>query len=65
MSARFLAAALLISTVWYGWQWQSSELSLGAMLLRVSVWSVIASLVGKIVGIAASKWHAHKYRIKE
>jgi hypothetical protein len=65
MSARFLAAALVISAVWYGWRWQSSGLSLGAMLLWILVWSVLASLAGKIVGIAASKWHAHKSPIKE
>jgi len=65
MSARFLAAAQLISMVWYGWRWHSSGLSLGDMLLWILVWSVLASFAGKIVGIAASKWHAHKSAIKE
>ena len=65
MSARFLATALLISTVWYGWQWQSSGLSLGAMLLRILVWSVLAAFAGKVVGIAASRSRAHQSSIKE
>src|SRR3974377_1079153 len=42
MGARFLAAALLISTVWYAWLWESSHLSVGAVLVRVSVWLLLA-----------------------
>jgi hypothetical protein len=56
MGARCLAAALIISTVWYAWQWQSSSLSIEAALVRVLVWSFLAAAVGKTVAaVAASR----------
>lgn len=55
MGARFLAAALIASILWYAWRWQSSGLSVGAVVIRVSAWSFLASGIGKVVGIAASR----------
>jgi hypothetical protein len=52
MGERFLAAALVIATLWYGWQWQTAGLSLEAMVVGVSAWSFLAAGAGKIVGIA-------------
>lgn len=51
MGARFLGATLALSTIWYGWHWRSSGLSLGSSALRVMLLSFGAALVGKIVGI--------------
>jgi hypothetical protein len=34
MSARFLAAALLLSLLWYGWRWRSVPLSATGVTLR-------------------------------
>lgn len=65
MGARFLAAALLISTVWYVWPWESSHLSVGAVLVRVSLWSLLAAGTGKIVGIVASRKRARGRSIKK
>jgi hypothetical protein len=59
MGARFLAGALLISTIWYAWRWESSDLSVSAALARTIVWSLLAATAGKIVGIVASRKRRH------
>jgi hypothetical protein len=55
MGARFLAAALLLSTLWYTLRWHSSGLSIKAVLIRISVISFLSAGVGKVIGIVASK----------
>lgn len=55
MGARFLTAALLLSTAWYVWRWQAAGLSVEAAVARISVWSFLAAGVGKFVGIALSR----------
>ncbi len=53
MGARFLAVALVLATVWYAWQWHTSTLTLKAVLLRIFLWSFLAAIAGKSVGIVA------------
>jgi hypothetical protein len=54
MSARFLAAGLIASTVWYVLGGHSSGLSIGAISLRVMFWSFLAACIGKIIGIVSN-----------
>jgi hypothetical protein len=51
MGARFLAVALVFASAWYAWHWHSSVLSVWAILLRALLWSSLAAVAGKIVGI--------------
>lgn len=55
MGARFLAAALVLSTLWYLWRWHSGGVSGKTALLRIALISFLAAGAGKAVGIAASK----------
>jgi hypothetical protein len=57
MGARFLAAALLISTAWYAWRWQATGMAADVAVFWVGVWSFAAACTGKIVGIAAARLH--------
>ncbi len=60
MGARFLAVALVVASAWYAWYWHSFMLSIWAIVLRVLGWSLLASIVGKIVGILAFRFHQRK-----
>ncbi len=51
MGTAFVGVGLLVSTVWYGWQWHLSTLPFRTMVLRVITWSVAAGFAGKMVGI--------------
>jgi hypothetical protein len=55
MGARFLAAALLISTAWYAWRWQATGMAADVAIFWVGVWSFAAAFVGKLVGIVAAR----------
>ena len=52
MGAKFLAAGLIASVGWYGWQWHTHALAFGAACWRVIVISFAAAVAGKFVGIA-------------
>jgi hypothetical protein len=58
MGARFLAAALAASTLWYAWHWHASKLSIRAISLRVIFWSFLAAGAGKIAGIIAFRFRS-------
>ena len=58
MGARFLGAALLIATGWYGWRVYAAQLSIAAAVVRVLIWSFFAAGAGKLVGITLSKRRA-------
>jgi hypothetical protein len=63
MGARFLAAALLLSTLWYVWRCHASALSAKAALLRIAVISFLAAGLGKAIGIALARKRApHLFR---
>ena len=55
MGARFLAAALLLSTLWYVWRYHASVLSAKAALLRIAVISFLVASLGKAIGIALAR----------
>jgi hypothetical protein len=60
--AAFLAAALLVSGLWYAWAWHAATLSAGAAVLRVFLWAFCAAMVGKIVGILGFRIRAFRAR---
>jgi len=60
MGVRFLAVALVFTSAWYAWHGRSSMLSIWAVLLRVWLWSFLAALAGKIVGILVSRARRRK-----
>jgi hypothetical protein len=62
MGARFLATGLASSTLWYAWQWCFASLSLRGALLRVLAWSVVASIVGKTLGILLFRLRARRIK---
>lgn len=55
MGAKFLAAGLVASLTWYGWQWHAHALALGAACWRVALVSFAAAAAGKLIGIAHSR----------
>jgi hypothetical protein len=52
MGAKFLAAGLIASLTWYGWQWHAQMLSAKAVCWRVILVSFVAAVAGKLLGIA-------------
>ena len=62
MSARFMAAALVGSSMWYGWRWYLGEASLGHTGLAILGWAFGAAFVGKLVGMAAYRLRASRPR---
>lgn len=61
MGARFLAVGLAISSLWYG---RTSGLSIGAILLRIMLWSFLAACLGKIVGIILFSLRRHRVQLR-
>jgi hypothetical protein len=61
MGARFLAAALVGSIVWYAWRRHGLMLSVWVIVLRVLLWCVVASVAGKIVGILVFRSRAQRH----
>lgn len=59
MGARFLAAMLIASSVWYGWHWQETLMSPWATAAHIMVLAFIASGIGKLVGILLYKYRFH------
>jgi hypothetical protein len=55
MSARFMAAALIGSGIYYGWRWLLSDASLAHAGLIILSWAFGAALVGKLFGMAAHR----------
>lgn len=51
MGARFLAVVLPVSVLWYGWRWHAGAMSLSRMALWITIWSLLGSAVGKLVGL--------------
>ncbi len=51
MGATFVIAALLVSSVYFGWQYHAQALSLSSAALRVFVVTVLAGGAGKLIGI--------------
>lgn len=62
MGARFLAAGLIASSLWYAWRWHLSLLSLRAAILCILVWSVVASCAGKLIGILLFRQRSHRIK---
>jgi len=56
MGAKFLLAALVTSTLWYGWRWDQAGLTLGRAALRIAIFSFCASIAGKLVGLALARF---------
>jgi hypothetical protein len=52
MGAKFLAAALPASILWYAWPGHFSRSSVGRICLTVFLVAFTAGLVGKVVGLA-------------
>ncbi len=52
MGAKFLAAGLIASLTWYGWQWHAQALALKTVCWRVILVSFAAAVAGKFIGIA-------------
>jgi hypothetical protein len=52
MGAKFLAAGLVASLTWYGWQWHAQMLTAKAVCWRVVLVSFAAAVAGKLIGIA-------------
>ena len=61
MGARFLAVALVLSLLWYGWQWVHASLPIATVALRVLAISFGATAVGKLLGMALF-WRQHHAR---
>ena len=51
VGARFLTIALLVSTIWNGWQYLTAALPFRTAALHVLVVSLAAAVVGKAWGI--------------
>lgn len=62
MGAKFMAAGLLASAPWYGWQFHSGEASLGGAVVRVFAVTFVAMGVGKIFGILRHRWRGNAAR---
>jgi hypothetical protein len=52
MGAKFLAAGLILSTLWYVWRGRGYGLSIGGIAARILLWSFLAACMGKSLGIA-------------
>lgn len=52
MGAKFLAAGLMASIAWYGWQWHTQMLAAKTVCWRVVLVSFAAAVTGKLIGIA-------------
>ena len=55
MGARFLSAALLLSSAWYGWAWYQGRLGAGGATVRVFLCALVASAAGKVLGMALAR----------
>jgi hypothetical protein len=62
MGARFLAIGLIVSVAWYAWH--RCGLSIGAVSLRILLWSFLAACAGKTVGIVRFSWRQRTLRLK-
>ena len=51
MGATFVIAALLVSSVYFGWRHNAHGLSLATVALRVFIVTVLAGGAGKLIGI--------------
>jgi len=60
MGARFLEVALVAAIAWYAWHWRTSPLSVWAMALRILIWSFVAAIVGKAIGILTFRSRARR-----
>jgi hypothetical protein len=60
MGTRFLAAALVACTVWYAWHWNALGLSGWAIALHMMMWCLLASGIGKIVGMLTFRFRSRK-----
>ena len=54
MGAKFLAAGLVVSLAWYGWQWHAQALALKTVCWRVVLVSFAAAVAGKLSASRAS-----------
>jgi hypothetical protein len=52
MGTKFLAAGLMASVAWYGWQWHTQMLAAKTVCWRVVLVSFAAAVAGKFIGIA-------------
>jgi len=55
MGARFLSAALVLSSAWYGWAWHQGRLGAGGAAARVFLCALAASAAGKLLGMALAR----------
>lgn len=64
MGARFTAAVLILSVLWYSWHWHSLDLSLWSIFLRIMLFSFFAAAAGKIAGMTLFKVRSLKFRTR-
>ena len=64
LGAKFLAAAFVVSSVWYAWQAHTSNLGAGAVGLRIFLWSFLGAMAGKLVGIGVYGWRRQRLQFR-
>lgn len=55
MSARFIAVSLIVSVVWYGWQFEASGISVRNLVLHTAMWTFLGGALGKVIGLLVPK----------
>jgi hypothetical protein len=56
LSAKVMMAALVASGVYNGWRFGADQVSLRGLALRVFLVTLVASGVGKVIGILRHRW---------
>jgi hypothetical protein len=64
LAAKFLAIGLIVSIIWYTWPGNLSGLSIGAVSLRILMWSFLAGCVGKAAGILRFAMRQRNLRLR-
>jgi hypothetical protein len=65
MGAKFLAAGLILSILWYAWPGHASSLSVGGIVLRIFLWCFLAAGAGKLVGLAGYSLRQQRLRLRK
>ena len=64
MGAKFLAAGLVLSVLWFAWRGHGSGVSVGGTLVRILLWSFLAACAGKLVGLTRYSLRQQRLRLK-
>lgn len=65
MGAKFLAAGLILSILWYAWLGHASGLSIGGIVLRIFLWCFLAAGAGKLVGLVGYSLRQQRLRLRK